>query len=80
MIGNLVFKQMAQIFGDFCIVTSYHMQQHRRAGISATYTTGKTFGKTTLASAKYSYKIRWSKSSVVYLTWVAWEEENKQKS
>lgn len=39
----------------------------------ATYTTGKTFGNTTLASAKYSYRIRWSKSSVVYLTWVAWK-------
>lgn len=36
-----------------------------------TYTTGKTFGKTTLASAKYSYRIRWSNSSVVYFTNVA---------
>lgn len=37
----------------------------------ATYTTGNTFGKTTLASARYSYRILWSKSSVEYLTCVA---------
>lgn len=36
-----------------------------------THTTGKTLGKTTLASAKYSYRIRWWNSSVVYFTSVA---------
>lgn len=42
-----------------------------------TYTTGKTLGKTTLASARYSYRILWSKSSVVYLTWVALDRETE---
>lgn len=36
-----------------------------------TYTTGKTFGKTIVASARYSYKIRVSFSLVEYFTKVA---------
>lgn len=42
-----------------------------KSRVLGTYTTGKTLGKTTLASAKYSYRIRWSNSSVVYFTNVA---------
>jgi len=39
-------------------------------------------GKTTLASARYSYRILWSKSSVVYFTCVAYKQTtnvNKRK-
>lgn len=43
----------------------------RPASFRATYTTGNTLGKTTLASARYSYRILWSKSSVEYFTCVA---------
>lgn len=39
--------------------------------IKKTHITGKTFGKTTEASARYSYKILVSFSSVEYLTSVA---------
>lgn len=47
----------------------------RRGGGGATHTTGNTLGKTTLASARYSYRILWSKSSVEYLTCVAWDRD-----
>lgn len=42
-----------------------------------TYTTGKTFGNTTLASAKYSYRILWSNSSAVYFTSVACQKKKR---
>ena len=45
----------------------------RKSRMKITYMTGKTFGNTTDASAKYSYKILASFSSVVFLTKVAWE-------
>lgn len=42
------------------------------------YITGKTFGKTTDASAKYSYNVRISDSSVVFRTNVAYLFEEKK--
>lgn len=58
---------------SYVLVCSRDFLKEGQVRASDTYTTGKTFGKTTLASAKYSYRIRWSNSSVVYFTNVAYD-------
>lgn len=57
----------------FKIKTNYSCQSDGYCYCLAdTYMTGNTFGNTTEASAKYSYSILASFSSVVFRTKVAW--------